>query len=102
MESQPIEIKSPVYKPVIIRTYSAGAHFGYLVKRDGKEVTLKNSRRIFSWSGALSLSEIASHGLDIKKSKVASRVNIVLTEAIEIIDCSPEAVKILEAAHGLE
>ena len=32
-------------KPVIVRTYSAGAHFGYLVSRDGKEVTLDRSRR---------------------------------------------------------
>lgn len=87
--------------PVIVRTYSAGAHFGYLVKREGKEVSLKDSRRIWSWQGALSLSEIAADGLDIKRSKVGCRVNIVLTEAIEIIDCTPKAVKILEAANGI-
>ncbi len=26
---------------VLVRTYSAGVHFGELVKREGKEVTLK-------------------------------------------------------------
>lgn len=101
IELKDSEVSSPVYPPVIVRTYSAGAHFGYLVKREGQEVTLKNSRRIWSWSGALSLSEIASKGLDIKNSKVACPVNIVLTQAIEIIDCTPEAVKILEAARGI-
>jgi len=99
--NQTTSFAEPIYKPVIVRTYSAGAHFGYLVERNGKEVTLKNARRIWSWEGALSLSEIATTGLDIKKSKVACPVDIILTEAIEIIDCSPVAVKILEAAHGI-
>ena len=41
---------------IIIRTYSAGVHAGYLESRDGKEVTLKNSRRPWCWDGAASLS----------------------------------------------
>lgn len=40
---------------VIIRTYSAGVHAGYLESRNGKEVTLKNSRRLWYWDGAASL-----------------------------------------------
>ncbi len=85
-------------KPVIIRTFSAGVHFGYLVSRNGKEVTLERSRRIWRWVGAMTLSEIATFGIDIDKSRVATPVSIVLTEAIEIIDCTPEATSILEAA----
>jgi hypothetical protein len=86
-------------QPVIVRTYSAGVHFGYLVSRDGKEVRLERSRRIWRWEGAWTLSEIATTGLDPKKSKVAAPVTLTLTEAIEIIDCTPEAVAILEAAQ---
>ena len=85
-------------KPVLVRTYSAGVHFGYLVSRDGKEVQLERSRRIWRWSGAWTLSEIASAGLDAEKSNVAAPVTVTLTEAIEIIDCTPEAVASLEAA----
>lgn len=85
-------------KPVIVRTYSAGVHFGYLKSRNGKEVELERSRRIWRWFGAWTLSEIATSGLDIEKSKIAAPVNIALTEAIEIIECTPEAVKIIEAA----
>lgn len=85
-------------KPVIVRTYSAGVHFGYLKSRVGKEVELDRSRRIWRWCGAWTLSEIAKNGLDKDNSKVAAPVSIVLTEAIEIIDCEPAAVECLEAA----
>lgn len=84
-------------KPVIVRTYSAGVHFGYLAKREGKEVLLTGSRRIWYWKGANTLSEIALRGVG-EGSKIADRVSIVLTEAIEIIDCTPSAALNLEAA----
>lgn len=85
-------------KPVIVRTFSAGVHFGYLVRRDGKEVELKNSRRIWRWYGANSCSGLASQGLSIEKSTVAAPVDIILTEAIEIISCTDNAVASIEAA----
>lgn len=73
-------------KQVLIRTTGAGVHYGELVSRDGQEVHLKNARRLWSWTGALSLSEIASKGCDIKNSKISVLVDeIVLTTAIEII-----------------
>jgi len=87
------------HKPVIVRTYSAGVHFGYLVQREGKEVTLTRSRRIWRWQGAWTLSEIAANGLDSARSRIAAPVDIVLTEAIEIIDVSPEAVATIDASE---
>lgn len=88
-----------VMRPVIVRTYSAGVHFGYLAAKDGKEVRLTNSRRIWRWYGANTLSEIATSGLDGRRSRVATPVEITLTEAIEIIDCTPAAVESIEAAQ---
>ena len=85
-------------KPVIVRTYSAGVHFGYLKSRNGKEVELERSRRIWRWSGAWTLSEIATNGLDISKSKIAAPISVILTEAIEIIDCTEAARDSLESA----
>lgn len=74
---------------VLIRTHSAGVHFGTLVERNGQEVHLKNARRLWSWSGALSLSEVAAKGIDLKNSKVSVPVEeILLTQAIEIIPVS--------------
>ena len=76
-------------KFVLIRTYSAGVHFGTLEKKEGQEVTLSNARRLWSWSGALSLSEVAMKGVDIKNSKISVPVDeIILTQAIEIIKVS--------------
>jgi hypothetical protein len=49
-------------KMVIIRTYSAGVHFGELVSQEGKEVVLKNARRIWSWRGANTLNEVSLVG----------------------------------------
>jgi hypothetical protein len=52
---------------VIIRTAVAGVHMGYMVSKKsdiegGYHVTLEDSRRIWSWAGANSLSELAYHG----------------------------------------
>ena len=86
-------------KAVIVRTYSAGVHFGYIKSRKGKEVELVNSRRIHYWEGANSCSGLAIGGLNTKKSRVADCLpNIILTEAIEIIACSNEAIKSIESA----
>lgn len=74
---------------VLIRTFSAGVHYGTLRSKKGKEVHLTNARRIWSWNGALSLSEIAMNGLHIESSKISVPVDeIILTEAIEIIRIS--------------
>lgn len=71
---------------VLIRTYSAGVHFGTLTKREGQEVHLSNARRLWSWNGALSLSEVATTGLDLKHSKISVPLEkIILTQAVEII-----------------
>lgn len=81
---------------VIVRTYSAGVHAGELVSCIGKEVVLKNTRRIWYWKGAASLSQIAVSGVNDadKESKFSVVVpEITLTEAIEIIPCTKEAEK---------
>lgn len=84
-------------KAVIVRTYSAGVFFGYLAAHRGKEVDLVRARRIWSWRGRNTLSEIATSGVG-DGSRVAVPVTVTLTEAIEIIDCTPEAVTNLESA----
>lgn len=74
---------------VLIRTYSAGVHFGNLVEREGQEVKLANARRLWNWNGALSLSEVAMKGITIKDSKISVPVDeIILTQAVEIIKVS--------------
>jgi hypothetical protein len=81
----------------IIRTYSAGVHAGYVKEHNGKEVTLVNSRRLWKWSGAFTLSEMAVKGVaKPAECKFATTVpELILTEAIEIIPCTESAKNII-------
>ena len=74
-------------KHVLVRTYSAGVFVGQLASRKGKEVTLRQAIRIWHWTGAASLSQLAMEGTSSPSTcRFAVPVTkIVLTEAIEII-----------------
>ena len=78
---------------VIVRTYSAGVFAGYLKSREGKEVRLEKARRIWYWSGAASLSQLAVDGTkDPDNCKFPCEVDdVLLTEAIEILDCTEQS-----------
>ena len=94
----PIGLSGFVGKKVIIRTYSAGVHYGLLQEKHGDEVILKNSRRLYYWVNKkkhISLSEIAKYGLG-ENSKVCDTVDIWL-KAIEIIPCTQEASENIES-----
>ena len=80
---------------VMVRTYSAGVFAGYLVSRKGKEVELRDARRIWYWSGAASLSELSQKGTSRPhecKFPIAVK-RVILTEVIEVIPISEKAKK---------
>lgn len=87
-------------KKVIIRTYSAGVHFGTLADKSGNEVILTNARRMYRWWAAesISLSAVAVHGVNADKSKIVEPVPSIWLEAIEIIPCSDVAASSIEGA----
>jgi len=87
---------------VIVRTYSAGVHFGKLVSHKGKEVILRDARRIWQWSGAFTLSAVATKGVDSNSKLSVVVPSILLTEAIEIIPCNKEAVNNLRSLKAHE
>jgi hypothetical protein len=78
---------------VVVRTYSAGVFVGYLKARKGKEGTLTDARRIWYWSGAASLSQLAMEGVkNPGNCKFAIPVQeIDLTEIIEVLYTTPAA-----------
>lgn len=80
-------------KNVVVRTNSAGVHFGKLNSDAGTEVTLLDSQRVWFWSGAASLSQLAMEGVkNPKDCKFAMPVDsIFLTGVIEIIPISETA-----------
>ena len=88
---------------VLVRTYSAGVHYGELVDHEGKEVVLKNTRRLWYWRGAFTLSEIALKGLNQDASKLSVALpKIYLSEVIEIIPVSDAAAKCIEGVVAYE
>ena len=78
---------------MMVRTYSAGVFAGYLKSRQGKEVVLNKARRIWSWSGAASLSQLATDGTSKPEAcKFPCEVEeVILTEVIEIISITEKA-----------
>lgn len=85
---------------VIIRTASAGVHYGLLEQKAGTEVILSDSRRLWQWHAAksISLSGVAAFGIKKEKSNIAPRVKHIWLDAIEIIPCTDEAAKTIEEA----
>jgi hypothetical protein len=84
---------------VMCRTYSAGVFMGYLKKKTGKEVELIKARRIWSWVGAASLSQLSIEGTsNPKECKFPCEVEkVCLTETIEIIYITEKAKIILNS-----
>ena len=80
-------------KYCIVRTYSAGVFAGYVKSHKDKEVEMIEARRIWYWAGAASLSQLAMSGTskphECKFPEAVS--SIILTEAIEIIECTEAA-----------
>ena len=82
-------------KYCIVRTYSAGVFAGYVERRDGQEVALREARRIWYWEGAATLSQLAQSGTSLpEKCRFPEAVDrITVLGAIEILDCTEAARK---------
>ncbi len=80
---------------VIVRSIGAGVFAGTFVSRKGKEVILKNARRIYYWKGAATLSQLAMEGTscpgDCKFPCEVDHVEIL--EACEILEVTAKAKK---------
>lgn len=90
--------KDFIGKKVIVRGDRSGVFFGTLTAKEGKEVKLENCRRLWYWDGANSISQIAVDGVTKpEKCKFTVTVSdIIITDAIEIILCTPKAVENIE------
>lgn len=93
--TQKTNIKNNEYnnKFYIVRTYSAGVFAGEIESRNGQEVIMRNARRLWKWSGAASLSQLAMEGVknpdDCMFPCVVDRVE--LFQVIEILDTTDKA-----------
>lgn len=80
-------------KYVIVRGDRSGVFAGYLASRTGSECVLKQARRIWYWTGAASLSQLAEEGTSKPKScKFPVEVSgITVLDAVEILSVTPRA-----------
>ena len=95
----PIKINKKGLSYCIIRTYSAGVFAGWIDRKiKGQERTIYNSRRLFYWKGACSLSQVANEG--VKNPTECQFAQIVeeqdLLNVIEVLPCTEKAKKIIE------
>lgn len=80
---------------VIVRSYDAGCFAGYLKSKKDREVVLKRARRLWYWSGAASLSQLAMEGVsDPSNCKFPCEVeSITIDNVCEVIETTEKARK---------
>jgi len=81
----------------IFRTYSAGVFFGNKKTLKGTEAVVTNCRRLWSWSGAASLTQLAVEGTKNPGGckftmTVTDEEGVYLPQVIEVIPCTQQAV----------
>jgi len=84
---------------VIVRAEGAGVFAGYLEEENEDMVTLRKARRLWYWSGASSLSELAVHGTsDSQNCKFPCEVEkIRVYKVLEILDTTEKARKSIQS-----
>ena len=90
---------------VLIRSYAAGVHYGNIKKEEftpsGKVVTLSNTRRIWYWDGAASLSQLALSGVT-KPENCKISVEITENEIVNVIETIPMTQKAVENLNNIQ
>lgn len=87
-------------KKILVRCNRAGVFFGTLKEYDHntREAVLADTRRIWYWDGAASISQLATDGTSAPRNCKFTVVvpEMAVMEVIEIIPCTDKAVKSIE------
>lgn len=83
----------------IVRSVNAGVFCGKIESRDGQRVVLTDARRLWYWSGAASLSQLAQSGTSnpagCQFPEPVDRVEVF--EVIEILDVTDTALQSIKS-----
>lgn len=82
-------------KYVIVRADRAGVFFGVLKSKTHESVILKDCRKLYFWSGAAAVEQLATEGV---KNKEGCKFTVTVTEMeienpIQVIPCSQIAIE---------
>lgn len=86
---------SLIGKHVIVRSNLAGVFFGILSNKEGDELTLKDVRKFYKYSGANTVEDLAVQGaLNPENCKLTVSVDeIVISKFDQILPCTTKAIK---------
>ena len=81
-----------------MRANRAGVFYGTLTAKEGSEVQLTNARKLYYWSGANAIEEIALIGVNNPNNCKFTVVNseITINNWIQINPCTEEAINNIE------
>ena len=88
----------------IVRTHSAGVWMGQIKSLNGSVAIITNARRLWYWSGAASLSQLAIEGTkkpnDCKFAMtITDEDGVYLPQVIEVLPCTKEAVENIQSVR---
>lgn len=88
-------------KKCIVRCDSAGVFFGEVAGVEdtaaGKDVRMKDVRKVWCWYGAAAVEQLAQDGCNEESKLTVSVPEMVVAQAIQIIPCTDRAVEVMEA-----
>ena len=84
---------TPKQRYAVVRGDRSGVFCGTVVSEDGQTVELTECRHIWYWSGAANVAEMALSGVSkpVECKFVAPVGRLRVLDAIEVVDCTPEA-----------
>ena len=98
-------IQNLIGKKVIIRSYGAGVFFGTLNEAEPTEdkwtVELLDCRRLWKWTGACSITQLAVDGTKDPQNCnfTITEKSIVVSSVIEIHPCTEQSIISIEAVR---
>lgn len=92
-------MKNQIGKKVIVRADKAGVFFGTLSAKNELEVQLTNARKLYYWSGANAVEQIATEGVkNPNYCKFTVFVDeITISNYIQILTCTNVAISNIES-----
>jgi hypothetical protein len=85
-------MKTTTNQKFIIRCDRAGVFYAELASRTGDEAVLRNARRIYYWTGAATLSQLALEGVKSGSKLTVAVPEMTVLGVIEVIPAAEAAV----------